>query len=240
MSGKFGVFLTAALLVALPAVAQENTVTVRVGGGLTGIYGTASNVFGNGWGSAGNLTAGVYVKATPLVSLGGEYGWNGLPTKTKTLTAFPTPYDTTNGIPAEFSFTGNMQYADFNAMVHPHVAGKVAPYFIGGVGAYYRPVTAASGATGYVTVCDPVLYICSETPTSVNGVAGTRSSTDVGMNVGGGLNVRLSQHVGAFFEARYHYIWGPSITQHNVPAGTQPASLKANGEFVPITFGIRF
>jgi hypothetical protein len=40
-----------------------------------------------------------------------------------------------------------------------------------------------------------------------------------------------------FVEARYHYIWGPSVDLSAV-GGSE--SEKANGQFLPITFGFRF
>ena len=72
----------------------------------------------------------------------------------------------------------------------------------------------------------------------VDAIVGERSSTDFGMDFGGGVNF------GAIYaEIRYHYIWGPQIepqvnplTGENVP-GTGG---KANGQFLATTFGIRF
>jgi hypothetical protein len=55
---------------------------------------------------------------------------------------------------------------------------------------------------------------------------GERSSTDFGMDFGGGVNFGA-----AFGEVRYHYIWGPEIE------GTDE---KADGQFLQLTFGFRF
>jgi len=63
---------------------------------------------------------------------------------------------------------------------------------------------------------------------AASSVAGTNSSTDVGVNVGAGFTA------GKFFaEVRYHYMTGPS---YSTPSGTQ----KATGKFFPLIVGARF
>jgi hypothetical protein len=59
------------------------------------------------------------------------------------------------------------------------------------------------------------------------------------MDFGGGAKF------GAFYaEARYHYIWGPTIEPQvaTLPSATASSttSTKANGQFFVMTFGIRF
>ena len=67
----------------------------------------------------------------------------------------------------------------------------------------------------------------------VENIVGERSSTDFGMDFGGGLNF------GAFYgEVRYHYIWGPEV---ELPAGAQTVTdRKADGQFLQATVGFRF
>ena len=60
-----------------------------------------------------------------------------------------------------------------------------------------------------------------------------------------GVNIAATDAASVFLEFRYHYIWGPEIASSNVPtqpiAGvTPPTGLKANGQFLPITIGVRF
>ena len=234
------VFVLAALAAAPAAAQDEPAVSFRIGGGFTTDTSISSDHFGDG----GNFSAGVYARTGSAVSLGAEYGWNGFGTKTTQFTVTPqptvTPSDSTStGTLADFTYRSNIQYGAFNVLVHPNTSGKVKPFFIGGVGAYYRPVKIESSATGYLTACDPVLYMCYPTPTAVSSVVGTHSSTDVGINVGGGVDFKFAGHAAVFFEARYHYIWGPSAANTNVATGTSSAT-KLNGEFVPITFGLRF
>jgi opacity protein-like surface antigen len=237
MVRRFGFVLAAALLAAVPAAAQDDKpVMVNVGGGFTGVYGAGSDRLGNG----GNFTLGVIFKVNPIVSLQGEYGWNGMKQKQLSVPVSVTPFDTS--VPTDFFADANMQYGDFNVLLHPRTSGKVAPYAVTGLGVYYRPVTLSTPAVGFATICDPYWYVCYPTPVAVDQVIGKRSSTDFGMDFGGGLTFPLGEHAKMYFEVRYHYIWGPSIDQQAVPliAGAQPKSLKANGQFLPITVGFRF
>ena len=67
----------------------------------------------------------------------------------------------------------------------------------------------------------------------VENIVGERSSTDFGMDFGGGVKF------GAFFtDARYHYIWGPEVAQPT--HGRSTSDTKANGKFFIWTFGFRF
>jgi hypothetical protein len=73
----------------------------------------------------------------------------------------------------------------------------------------------------------------------VNRVVGSRSTTDIGFNLGGGVTL------GNFFvEARYHFARGPEF---DVPGGiptprgvTTAGRFRANGHYLPITAGFRF
>jgi hypothetical protein len=77
-------------------------------------------------------------------------------------------------------------------------------------------------------VCDPWWLVCYPQPVPVERVLGSRSTTDVGMNVGAGLTA------GMFFaEIRYHFMGGPEFTTSN-------GSRTANGKFLPLTVGVTF
>ena len=65
---------------------------------------------------------------------------------------------------------------------------------LGGAGVYHRIVQIAwadEPAVGYTTFCDPYLYVCYRTPVAVNNIIGDHSSTDFGINVGGGFTYGL-------------------------------------------------
>ena len=232
MLRRFGFLLAAALLVAAPAAAQdERPVQLNIGGGYTGVYGPAADHVGN----FGNFTIGVIGKMTPMVSIGAEYGWNGMKKKNIQLPVSVTPNG--SAVPSDFFADGNMQYGDFNVLVHPNTSGKAAPYFITGLGIYYRPITITTPSVGFATVCDPYWYVCYPTAVAVDQIVGERSSTDFGMNFGGGVNVKLGETTSLYFEVRYHYVWGPEVSN---PTSSTATTTRANGQFMPITVGFRF
>ena len=46
----------------------------------------------------------------------------------------------------------------------------------------------------------------------VDRVIGDRSTWDPGVDVGGGVAIRLGQSAAFYIEARWHYTWGPTFT----------------------------
>jgi len=238
MFRRFGFVLMAALFAAAPAAAQDDRpIKLTIGGGYTGVYGAASDRVGSG----GNFTIGALFKTNNVFAVQGEYGWNGMTQRRLSLPVSGAPGG--EGVPTDFFADANMQYGAFNVLLSPATSGKTAPYFLTGLGVYYRPVTISTPAVGFTTICDPYWYVCYPAAVPVEQVVGSRSSTDFGMNFGGGVNFHVNDSVSMYFEVRYHYIWGPTIDQANVPTpigGTQTGSLKANGQFLPITVGFRF
>jgi len=233
MFRRFGFVLVAALAAAVPAAAQDRPVQVTIGGGYTAVLGPASDKVGSG----GNFTLGVLFKTGSMVALQGEYGWNGMQQKQISINVSPTPI--ANPVPTDFFADANMQYGAFNVVLGPHT-GKTAPYVLTGLGVYHRPVTISTPALGYATICDPYWYVCYPAVVPVEQIVGERSSTDFGINFGGGVNFNIKDSTSLFFEVRYHYIWGPEIDNSQVPGAATPKSLKANGQFLPITVGFRF
>jgi opacity protein-like surface antigen len=237
MLRRFGFFLAAVVLAAAPAAAQDvKPVQINIGGGFTGVYGSASDHIGNG----GHFNLGVIFNLTPVVSLQGEYGWNGMQKKQLQLPVSVTPFDV--GVPTDFFADGNMQYGDFNLILHAAPSSaKLQPYAVTGLGLYYRPVNVTTPAVGYTTICDPYWYVCYPAAVPVDQVVGSRSSTDFGMDFGGGVNWKMGEHTSMYLETRYHYIWGPEIAAATPLAGTSSSTpTKANGQFLPITIGFRF
>jgi len=173
-----------------------------------------------GWGFA----AGATYNASPWGGVQFEYGADWANLKTGSLA--------NNGIHGNTFF----QYFNLNLLVRPvHPAHAIGFYLIGGGGLYYRSVhvTRVDGTT-LAPYCDPWLYYCSVVPVTASSVIGSRSSWDWGVDVGAGVTFALSPVTRLYLEARYHYIWGPSFT---APDGS---TRSANGEFVPVTLGIRF
>lgn len=226
MSKRCFQFFGAALLVivASNAQAQDKKVEFSIGGGYTVPNGEVRDHLGDGY----NFNVGLQVNVTPVVGIEGLYSFNGLGDKRISIPVSPTPVN--GGVPTDFFGSMNMQYGTGSVVVRKP-EGSVRPYGLAGMGVYYRPVKVTTPAVGYVPpYCDPWWYICTGGGfVPVENIVGERSSTDLGMVFGGGVEF------GAFYaEARYHYIWGPEIE------GATGDTTKANGQFLQTTFGFRF
>jgi hypothetical protein len=218
------------------ALAQDQRVHFTFGGGFTAPNAEVRDRLGNGY----NFNFGVDVAVNPVISIEGLYSFNGL--GDKAISVPVSPCVGCAGVPTDFVADMNMQYGTGSLVFQvPH--GPVRPYGLVGLGVYYRPIKVTTPGVGWVPgYCDPWWYVCYPGGfVPVDNVVGERSSTDVGMNFGGG--VRFGP---VFAELRYHYIWGPTIEGQasNLPAAISPtdslAGKKANGQFLQTTFGVRF
>jgi opacity protein-like surface antigen len=235
---RFVAFLfVAVLLAAAPASAQDKKVDVNVGGGYTFALSEVSKHLGNGY----NINFGVTVNVTPVIGIQFEYSYNGLGQKQINLPVAAQPI--VGGVSTPFFADMNMQYGDANLVFKPKMEGKVRPYLSAGGGIYYRPVKVTTPGVGFVPgYCDPFWYYCSPGGfVPVTNIVGSRSSTDFGIDIGGGVNVRVGEKASVYVEARYHFIWGPEFGASVQPLATATGtSGKANGQFLPITVGLRF
>jgi opacity protein-like surface antigen len=228
-------FRTAALFIALVLVsvpagvmAQDKPVNVSIGGGFTMPNADVRDHLGDGY----NFNFGVQVNVTPMIGIEGLYSFNGLGQKQVSIPVSPTPTATT--VDTEFFADMNMQYGT-GSVILQKPSGTVRPYGLVGMGIYYRPVKVTTPGVGYVPGwCDPWWYVCYPGGfVPVENIVGERSSTDFGMDFGGGVNFGP-----VYAEVRYHYIWGPTI---EVPTGaTTTENRKADGQFFATTFGFRF
>lgn len=216
------------------AQAQEKKVLFSLGGGFTAPNSEVRDHFGDGY----NFNIGLQINVTPVIGIEGLYSFNGLGEKDLTLDVFPQPL-IAGGVPTPFQASMNMQYGTVS-LVAQKPDGGVRPYGLVGMGVYHRPVEVSSAGVGFVPgYCDPWWYVCYPGGwVETENVIGERSSTDFGMDFGGGVNF------GAFFaELRYHYIWGPEVKVNQVSnpiAGVEVDTRKANGQFLATTFGFRF
>lgn len=185
-----------------------------------------------------NINFGLQFNVTPMIGIEGLYSFNGLGSKRLNIDVAETPGGPTTS--REFSADMNMQYGT-GAVIIQQPTGNVRPYGLVGMGVYYRPVKVTTPGVGFVPgYCDPWWYYCVPGGfVPVENIIGERSSTDFGMAFGGGVNMKM-----IYAELRYHYIWGPTV-QENAPV--QPivdpdvtTDRKANGQFLQITFGVRF
>ena len=226
--------LAAIFLIGLPAgaQAQDKKVNFSFGGGYTAPNSEVRDHLGDGY----NFTLGVQVNVTPVIGIEGLYSFNGLGKKQISIPVSPTPV--ASSVPTDFFADMNMQYGTASLVVQKP-DGSVRPYGLVGMGVYYRPITVSTPGVGYVPgYCDPWWYVCYPGGfVPVENIVGERSSTDFGMDFGGGVNFGV-----IFAEVRYHYIWGPTvaITGPVQPLPGVSAERKANGQFLATTFGVRF
>ena len=214
---------------ATSAFAQDKAGFFILGGGYTAPNSEVRDHLGDGY----NFTIGGQFNATPVIGIEGLYSFNGLGSKRITLPVSPTPI--AGGVPTDFSADMNMQYGTVNLVVQKPDGGT-RPYGVVGMGVYYRPIKVTTPGVGYVPgYCDPWWYVCYPGGfVPVENIVGERSSTDFGMVFGGGANFGK-----LYAELRYHYIWGPKIEPQVQPLDTS-SDQKANGQFIALTFGVRF
>ena len=234
-----GFLLVASVVATTPvtAQAQDTRVHFTVGGGFTAPNSEVRDRLGDGF----NFNIGIDVDVTPVVSIEGLYSFNGLGQKQISIPLSPTPIGDTS-VPTDFFGDMNMQYGTGSVIVQKP-DGTVRPYGLVGMGVYYRPIKVTTPGVGYAPgYCDPWWYVCYPGGfVPVENIVGERSSTDFGMDFGGG--VRFGP---IYAELRYHYIWGPTIEGQvtTLPSATASnaslAGKKANGQFIATTFGFRF
>jgi opacity protein-like surface antigen len=227
-----GFILAAGFLAVCPmtAQAQEDRVDFSLGGGFTAPNSEVRDHLGDGY----NFNFGMQVNVTRAFAIEGLYSFNGLGEK-----RIDVPLATPLGETSRFAADMNMQYFTVSGIFQRPEGSGVRPYGVIGVGAYYRPVKVTSSELGFVPgFCDPFWYVCYPGQVvDVQTIIGKRSSTDFGMDVGGGVNF------GTFYsELRYHYIWGPTVptTGPVQPLPGVSAEREANGQFLQFTFGFRF
>jgi hypothetical protein len=234
----FVVFAFAALVLSwsTAAFAQDKKANFIIGGGFTAPNAEVRDHLGDGF----NFVIGGQFNATPIISIEGLYTFNGLGDKQISIPVSPTPVSGATSIPTDFFADMNMQSGTVSVLFQKP-EGSVKPYGLVGMGVYYRPVKVTTPGVGYVPgYCDPWWYVCYPGGfVPVENIVGERSSTDFGMDFGGGALF------GVFFaELRYHYIWGPTVEEQatNLPATTATTSgdRKANGQFLTVTFGVKF
>ncbi|MBS2032710.1 MAG: outer membrane beta-barrel protein [Deltaproteobacteria bacterium] len=113
-------------------------------------------------------------------------------------------------------------------------SSRVNVYLIGGPGIYFRwiMISRIDGVTA-IPYCDPFLLACFTGAVPVASVVGTRTVTSFGLNGGVGVTFMLADPTRLYVEARYHYMWGPTL---DTPTGT----FHANSQYIPLVAGIRF
>ncbi len=143
-----------------------------------------------------------------------------------------------SGVNSDFFADANFHYLNFNAVLRPMggSGSKASPYFIAGFGYYFRSVDLTTPAVGYVPgFCSPWWYVCYPGGlVPVEMAVGSRSSNDFGMDFGAGIDFKSAVRPCTSRPA-ITTSWAPSSQDFNGKSYG-----KANGQFLPITFGIRF
>jgi len=221
------VLLAATMVLAGPAAgyAQDKAAEVNFGGGFSFPSGKIGDSFDTGW----NGAIGVTFNATPVVGIQAEYMYQRFGGPDRQFTAVPTPQDTDTLLTIESNH--QVHAGTFNLVFRTPSTGSVGAYVLAGPGVYHRIVQLTSPSVGFASVCDPYWLVCYPVPVSTDQILGDRSSTDFGVNFGGGLT--FGRAAKFYVEARYHYVWGPKLEA----AGT---SYSTNAQYFPVTFGFRF
>jgi opacity protein-like surface antigen len=214
------------------AAAQVGPVSVDIGAGALMPSGDIADRFDTGFA----IPIGVTWNASQAFGIQFQYlyGWMGGPDRTINSTV------PGNSILLESNH--QMHAGTFNAVFRIPTE-SVSAYVLAGPGFYHRSVDITTPSVGFATYCDPWWYVCYPVAVSVDQLVGSRSSTDFGFNVGGGVTF------GKFYiEVRYHYSQGPEFTVPagvpNPPPGSKPitggGTFKASGHYIPITAGFKF
>jgi opacity protein-like surface antigen len=211
--------VAAVLLSVAPAIAQDTKpVSFNIGVGAIMPEGDVADRFDTGV----TVPLGLTFNISDNVGLQGEYAysWMGGPDGTVT---------PVGGQPTLLESNHSMHMGSANLVLTPSRTSRVGGYLIGGIGVYHRSVELTTPAVGLATICDPWFFVCYPTPVAIDQVVGSRSTTDVGFNIGAAIT--FAQHF--YIEARYHYVAGPEFTVGST-------NVKATGHYFPIVAGFRF
>ena len=229
--------LFVALVAAAPASAQDyHPVGFNFGFGWAFPVMDFKKTFDAGW----NGTIGATFYFTEHVGLQAEYIYSRMegPSRQILVSATPVLAATTNGL---IESNHQMHVGSFNLVYRGQSANHpIGGYALGGGGVYHRIIQLTSPSVGYTTVCDPYWLACYATPVSVDQIIGDRSSTDFGIDFGGG--VTFGHEAKFYVESRFHYVWGPTITAPTVAGSTLNCSsgCTSNASYFPLTFGMRW
>jgi opacity protein-like surface antigen len=201
---------------------EDKTLVPRVGFNIGGGVSFPISDAGDRFQTGGAFQLGATYNITRRVGVQAEYLYSGYTIQDDVLSATGT-----NG-------NHSMQYGDLNAVFTVLPARLFGVYVLGGPGIYHRRVEITEFAgVGLVPYCDPWLYICYSEPVAVDQVLGSRSKTDFGLNAGVGVSLRLfGGPLRLYAEGRYHYIFGGDID-------TSAGPRKADGQYLPLVFGLR-
>jgi opacity protein-like surface antigen len=217
--------LTAATGSAQDETQDERRIHVNLGGGPTFNLGHIGDHFSTGWGPA----VGLSYDLNPRFSVQAEYAYRYF------------RLNDSAGLPVgATAFGANHQTHQIAVDVIANLtdpSSQIRGYAIAGPGMYYRKVDITQ-YVGNGIICDPFWYVCGAYP--IESVIGSRGGWDFGINFGGGIAFKFEDSLEFFIESRYHYVWGPKYPSTVLPSGQVLGGGSTNGQYWPLTFGIRF
>ena len=219
------ILCVAAALAAGPGFAAppEKKITWNVGGGADFPLSEAGKKLDTG----GNFGLGITYNVTDIFGIQFEPMYNYFNAKKTAVTNI-----------VELGANLQVWQFDFNLVLRTKPNKKVGAYIIFGGGFYNvkGEITAATLQEGG-TVCDPFWGICYPVAVPVETILGSRSVTKGGIDVGGGMTIKVGEHSLFYVETRYHYVW-----LGNLGASATPYSSgnTVNLQYLPLTLGFRF
>lgn len=208
-----------ALAAAAPALAQDK-LEAWVGGGAVMPTGSLGAHFDTGW----QLAGGLGWKLGQALALRLDYGYSD---------QRPYGHSFPVGVVSGSHKVQSLEL-DLRWTVDP---GGTAPIYLFGGPGLYDSETAITRLQDYEPgpgICDPWFQVCIAGPAPAEQVLGSRSSTDVGFNVGAGVEVPIHGALRFFVEGRWRYVRGG---EYGLP-GTTPS--RATASYFPLTLGVRF
>jgi hypothetical protein len=228
------------LLAAGPAAAQDYPpVGFNFGFGWVFPSGDFGNSFDAGW----TGTIGATFNLNEHLGIQADYTYNRMDGPSRTILVSQTPglAAATNGI---IESNHQLHVGTFDVVYRSKSADHpLGGYVLAGPGVYHRIVQLTSPAVGYTTICDPYWLVCYPAAVSVDRILGDRSSTDFGINFGGGIT--FGHEAKFYVEMRYHYVWGPKIQPSagvlpSAASTTCSSGCSTNASYWPLTFGVRW
>lgn len=174
----------------------------HVSGGYSMAQGDFADIVDDDWTLAGGAT---YWPETWPIGIDLELGYNDFDLSSAAIKAINDAIDADPENDGDIS-GGNIDIWSVTAdAIWSPGKGRVSPYIMGGVGAYYLDGKITStGLVYYPPVCDPYFWWCypgGVGPGTI--VRGSESTTKFGWNVGIGINWEMGSGSQLFLEAKY-------------------------------------
>lgn len=228
-----GLLVALCVIPAMADEAQESQFNFHIGGGI----GVPLNPTAGFAGIGGTFQVGAGPNLGKHSSIVGEFMWQGLPPTRSALLPIVNSFCLLNPpvAPSTACSLGGLNASDnlyaltANYMYHRE-GERFGYYAIGGGGWYYRYAQLKNFTVAPGTVCAPAWdwwgYTCQNGFINSNAVLATKGVSSGGVNIGGGITLRVTQAgIKFYMEARYHF---------------SPQGGHVSTQIIPVTFGFRW